>query len=130
MEIEILQNFMVGLYNSFGGIALAIMFIVLAYLMIQAKDLEWTDLVTSKGSHNVSLTKFLQLIGGLTGTWMVIYMTLHDKLTYDILLVYLTYVGAIDGWSKYVAAKFSPGIKEEKVIKKSSPKEVKSSTTE
>lgn len=130
MEVEILQKFIVGLYNSFGGIALAVMFVVLAYLMKEAKDLVWTDLITSKGTDRVSLTKFLQLIGGLTGTWMVVYMTLHNKLTYDILLVYLTYVGAIDGWSKYVAARFNPGVKMEKVIKKPSPKEIKNSTTE
>lgn len=128
MNAEFFQKIIEGLYNSFGGITLAIMIIVIGYLMKEAKDLEWTDLVTSKGSNNVSLTKFLQLIGGLTGTWMVIYMTLHNKLTYDILLVYLTYVGAIDGWSKYVSARF--GVKQEKTDKKSSPKEVTSSTKE
>lgn len=128
MNAEFFQKIIEGLYNSFGGITLAIMIIVIGYLMKEAKELEWTDLVTSKGSHNVSLTEFLQLIGGLTGTWMVIYMTLHNKLTYDILLVYLTYVGAIDGWSKYVSARF--GVKQEKIDKKSSPKEVTSSTKE
>ena len=70
------------------------------------KHLQWTDLVTLPGSDFVSLTKFLQLVGGITGTWMVVYTTLHEKLTYDLLLVYLAYVGAIEGWSKFIAAKY------------------------
>lgn len=96
-------------FNNFGGITILSITALLLYAMHRAhhiRDLDWTDLVTSKDTSKVSLTKFLQLVGGITGTWMVVYTTLHDKLTYDLLLVYLTYVGAIDGWSKFIAARY------------------------
>ncbi len=95
--------------QNFGGFTILMMAIALLYAVYQSHNhnhLDWVDLVRSKGTHSVSLTKFLQLIGGITGTWMVVYTTLHDKLTYDLLLVYLAYVGAIDGWSKFVSARY------------------------
>lgn len=95
--------------QNFGGFTIVAMAIALSYVVYRSHSrnhLDWVDLVRSKGTHAVSLTKFLQLIGGITGTWMVVYTTLHDKLTYDLLLVYLAYVGAIDGWSKFVSARY------------------------
>ena len=99
-----------SIVSNFGGVTIIVLMLTLArmlYISHQGKQIDWADLIRTKGSNNLSLTKFLQLVGGLTGTWMVVYMTLHNKLSYDILLVYLTYVGAIEGWSKYVSAKFS-----------------------
>lgn len=120
--METFIKFLQGVYHSFGGITILLLASFLLYVMYQAqhvKRLDWTDLVTAKGNV-ISLTKFLQLVGGVTGTWMVIYTTLHDKLTYDLLLVYLTYVGAIEGWSKYVRARFgaSQDKKDKPVIEK------------
>jgi hypothetical protein len=69
---------------------------------------DWTDMITSKGSNRVSLTKFLQLCGGITATWIMVYMTLHELLTVEFLFTYLTYVGAIEGWSKYVSMRYTP----------------------
>jgi hypothetical protein len=68
-------------------------------------QLNWTDMITSR-NNKVSLTKLLQLVGGITGTWIMIFMTLDGKLSSEILMIYLTYVGAIEGWSKFVAAKY------------------------
>ena len=96
--------------HNLGGLAIFSIAIGLIIIIYQAHYLDavnWADLITTKGTNNVSLTKCLQLLGGITGTWVIVYITLHDKLTYDLLLVYLTYVGAIDGWSKYVSARFS-----------------------
>lgn len=67
--------------------------------------LDWTDMIVSRG-RKVSLTKLLQLIGGITGTWIMISMTVSGKLTSELLMIYLTYVGAIEGWSKFVAARY------------------------
>lgn len=94
------------------GVVVIMLCVLFGYLFIKAHEankLDWTDLLTSKG-NKVSLTKFLQLVGGVTATWIMVVMTMKDKLTYDLLLIYLTYVGAIEAWSKFVAAKY--GIKE------------------
>lgn len=90
--------------------ALAIVILVLAlfYMLWGANrsgKLDWTDMLTSKG-RKVSLTKFLQLVGGVTGTWIMISTTLSGKLTGELLMIYLTYVGAIEGWSKFVSARY------------------------
>lgn len=95
-------------------IALGIV-VFLFYKAHQLGKLDWTDLVTAKGTKIVSLTKFLQLVGGITGTWIMIYQTMHDKLEYDLLLVYLIYVGSIDGWSKFVSAKYSLPIPQQQI---------------
>lgn len=91
-------------------IGLCIAYIV--YLMWSAYKtgkVEWTDLITSKGTSKVSLTKFLQLVGGATGTWIMIHTTMHGNLTEELFFVYLTYVGAIEGWSKFVSARWGTG---------------------
>lgn len=98
------------LFENIGGLTILILLCVLGYMLYhshKAHHLDWLDLIRVKGSHNISLTKFLQLVGGITGTWMVVYTTLHNRLTYDLLLVYLAYVGAIDGWSKFISAKYN-----------------------
>lgn len=98
-------------FDMFGAVVilLCVLFVYLFAKAHKANKLDWTDLLTSKG-NKVSLTKFLQLVGGVSATWIMVVMTLRDKLTYDLLLIYLTYVGAIEAWSKFVAAKY--GIKE------------------
>lgn len=101
-------------FDVFGAVVviLCVLFLYLMNKAHKANKLDWTDLLTNKGSNKVSLTKFLQLVGGITGTWIMVVMTLRDKLTYDLFLIFLTYVGAIEAWSKFVSAKY--GIKEEK----------------
>lgn len=93
-------------YAVFIGLAL----VVFLYLFIRANRsgaLDWTDMITYTGpSNQVSLTKVLQLTGGVVATWIMVYTTLHDKLNVDLFLAYLTYVGAIEGWSRFVTAKY------------------------
>jgi hypothetical protein len=98
------------LFENIGGFTILLLLCSLVYMLYhshKAHHLDWLDLIRTKGSQNISLTKFLQLVGGITGTWMVVYTTLHNRLTYDLLLVYLAYVGAIDGWSKFISAKYN-----------------------
>jgi hypothetical protein len=101
-----------GITITMNPYAIFIVFVlvVFAYLFIRANRsgrLDWTDMITYTGpSNQVSLTKVLQLVGGITATWIMIYTTLHDKLSVDLLLAYLTYVGAIEGWSRFISAKY------------------------
>ena len=68
--------------------------------------LDWRDLITSAATNRVSLTRVLQLVGGVVGTWIMVIVTLDDKLTAELFFTYLAYVGAIEGWSKFITAKY------------------------
>ncbi len=91
------------------GLAVIMIFVFLAFLFwrIQATGkLDFADLITKDG-RAVSLTKVLQLIGGSISSWVIIKLTLTGGLTEAIFGLYLTYVGAIEGYSKFVAAKYN-----------------------
>lgn len=76
-----------------------------AYRIQKSNKLDFADMITKDGK-SVSLTKVLQLVGGITSTWIMIKLTLTGGLTETLLGLYLTYVGAIEGYSKFVAAKY------------------------
>jgi hypothetical protein len=96
---------------SINLIAVLIVFIIaciltLFYRIQKSQKLDFADMITKDG-RAVSLTKVLQLIGGLTATWVMIKLTLTGGLTEALFGLYLTYVGAIEGYSKFVAAKYN-----------------------
>jgi hypothetical protein len=95
-------------YNVMGiAIALLIAGIFLLFYRIQKSEkLDFADMITKDG-RAVSLTKVLQLVGGVSATWVIIKLTLTGGLTEAIFGLYLTYVGAIEGYSKFVAAKYN-----------------------
>lgn len=102
-----ITSFLGTVTSNLPGIIIVCLLSFMGYLFHKAGKLDWTDLITARGPDNkVSLTKFLQLVGGVIGSWAVIHTVLHDKLTYDILMVYLAYVASIEGFSKFVAAKY------------------------
>ena len=104
-----------GYEFNFMAIAVLAMFLgvlFLFYRIQRSKKLDFADMITKDGKA-VSLTKILQLIGGLTSTWIMIKLTLTGGLTEALFGLYLTYVGAIEGYSKFVAAKY--GYKESSV---------------
>lgn len=84
-------------------------FIVLSIIIREThsrKIVNWTDLITAKGTNSVSLTKIIQLVGGIVSSWVVIKMTLQEKLTWDIFSIYLAYTASVEGYSKFLAAKY------------------------
>jgi hypothetical protein len=92
-----------GMAIWIASILLGVLF--LFYRIQRTKKLDFADIITKDGKA-VSLTKVLQLIGGLTATWIMIKLTLTGALTESLFGLYLTYVGAIEGYSKFVAAKY------------------------
>jgi hypothetical protein len=89
-------------------LAIGLIFLGILYMFykIQASNkLDFADMLTKDG-RSVSLTKVLQLLGGITATWVVIKLATTGTLSESIFGIYLTYVGAIEGYSKYVAAKY------------------------
>lgn len=99
------------------AVALALFGILFLFYRIQKSDkLDFADMITKDGKA-VSLTKVLQLIGGMSATWVIIKLTLTGGLTEAIFGLYLTYVGAIEGYSKFVAAKYGYAEKSVKDVK-------------
>lgn len=90
------------------AIAILVVFaavLLLFYKIQKSEKLDFADMITKDG-RSVSLTKILQLIGGLTATWIMVKLTLTGGLTEALFGLYLTYVGAVEGYSKFVAAKY------------------------
>ena len=77
----------------------------LFYRIQRSNKLDFADMLTKDG-RSVSLTKVLQLIGGVTSTWIMIKLTLQGGLTEALFGLYLAYVAGVEGYSKYVAAKY------------------------
>ena len=89
------------------SVALLIVGVLFLFWRIQRTEkLDFADMITKDG-RAVSLTKVLQLVGGVTATWIMIKLTLTGGLTEALFGLYLTYVGAIEGYSKFVAAKYN-----------------------
>lgn len=70
--------------------------------------LNWLDLVCrGKQRSVVSLSKILQLVGGIVATWVVIKSTLlsEGNISWEIFTAYLAYVGSVEAYGKYITLK-------------------------
>jgi hypothetical protein len=85
-------------------VILAVVFFM-CYRIQRNGTLDFSDMFTKDG-RSVSLTKVLQFVGGVTATWIMIKLTITGGLTESLFGLYLAYVGAIEGYSKFVAAKY------------------------
>ena len=94
-------------FNIYGFLIL-LFFVILAIGIWQAnrhQALVWTDMITRDGTK-VSTTKLLQLVGGVVATWVIIQLTIQEKITWDLFAIYLAYVASIDGYSKFILARY------------------------
>lgn len=57
-------------------------------------------------SGRLSLTKFWSFVGCAVSTWCIVYMTLKDKLTWELFVVYLGSVGGFSQVSKWLAYRY------------------------
>lgn len=62
---------------------------------------EWKQLI-SELDGKASQTKLMQLIGSITGTFIVIYQTLKDSLNAEIFIAYLAALGLSAGFSRWL----------------------------
>lgn len=103
-----------SIIQTISGISLATLtlyvmlgIIFMLFWRIQlSKKLDFTDMLTKNGK-SVSLTKVLQLIGGITSTWVIINLALSNTLSESIFGLYLAYVGSIEAYSKFIAARYN-----------------------
>ena len=93
--------------NIYGTILLIFLgvFLFALWRAQKAQRLDWLDMLTRDGTK-ISATKVLQLVGGVVGTWIIIKVTLQGTLTWDLFGIYLTYVASIDGFSKFMMARY------------------------
>ena len=95
---------------SVNAMALVICILIVGLIVVfwrqqRRQRLDFSDMITKDGT-SVSLTKVLQLVGGITATWIMIKLTLTGGLTEAILGIYLAYVASIEGYSKFISAKY------------------------
>jgi len=109
-----MEDFVQALASIVAALSPANMLLIVTFLAVcsvlvaaqKSGKIEFADLIIGNGK-SASATKLLNLIGGITATWIVVTMADKDTLTMDIFLVYLTYVAGIQGFSKFVAAKYN-----------------------
>ena len=113
--MEHISEFINGLQLSGYGLVVVFLLLFLFYglwKLGKSKDssFDWEDLICNTdivtGKKTASVTKILQLTGGVTGTFVVVKLTLTNSLTWDIFITYLGYVASIDGFSKYLLARY------------------------
>ena len=101
-------------FNVYGIIIALLLTLFLIAVIIAQRDpnseFDWTDLVMSidqsSGKKVASASKILQLVGGATGTFIVIKLTLQNNISFDIFATYLAYVASIESFSKFMIAKY------------------------
>jgi hypothetical protein len=98
-----------GYHLNLGTILILGLICVMIYAIwkIQSSSrLDFADMITFDGKK-VSLTKFLQLIGGLASTWFIVKTGLNGTLSEGIFGIYLTFIASIEGFAKFMSAKYN-----------------------
>lgn len=109
--VELLDNIQALIFKdmdlmSFVIVSMFLSFIVMFWRAQAQSKLNWIDLIRKPGSSVISLTKLIQLLGAMVATWIMVKMAMSDKISWDLLATYLAYVGSVEGYSKFVSAKY------------------------
>lgn len=76
------------------------------YQIQTSERLDFADMFTKDG-RKVSSTKVLQFLAGIASTWFIVKQGLAGTLTEGIFGIYLAYMGSIEGFSKFISAKYN-----------------------
>jgi hypothetical protein len=82
-----------------------VMLMITFWLGRRRGELNWTDMLTENGK--LSADKFMQMVGGIVVTWVIVKYAQDKILTSDLLLVYLAYVGGMSAFRRFVMAKYN-----------------------
>ena len=115
---EMLENSMLT-FGQFSvnayGVAVTIIFLFIAFIVWklhsnQDSDLDLTDMITTYDPYTkrnrASTTKTLQLVGGIVASFAIVKLTLQAALTWDLFAIYLAYVASVEGFSRFLRAKY------------------------
>ena len=99
---------MISLNMAFTyGFILAIVVFIIAVIVVSKNPkskFSILDLI-SNADGSASLTRILQFSAGVTGTWVIIKLTLAGTLSYDMFGIYLAAMGISEGFTKWVQLK-------------------------
>jgi len=76
------------------------------YTIQKSERLDFADMFTKDG-RKVSATKVMQFIAGIATTWFIIKTGLQGTLSVEMLAVYLAFMASVEGFSKFVSAKYN-----------------------
>lgn len=96
-----------------GSLTTFILFLIFGFLFViffiaQVRGkLDFMDLICRGKTPMVSLSKILQLVGGIVSTWVVIKSTIlsEGRISWEIFTAYLAYVGSVEAYGKYITLK-------------------------
>lgn len=105
----ILLELTVGNLLTYGFLIAIVVFIWAILSISRSKSNDKFKLINiiSNPDGTASLTRILQLSAGVTGTWVIIKLTLADTLTVDMFAVYLAAMGISEGFTKWIQSKES-----------------------
>ncbi len=111
LKLENFGDFLQVLFKDLDLMSLVIVLMFISFIVMfwkaQANNkLNWIDLIRKPGTTVISLTKLIQLLGAMVATWIMVKLAMADKMTWDIFAIYLAYAGSIEGYSKFITAKY------------------------
>lgn len=62
----------------------------------------WDDFIVDPETNKASVYRLGYLFGGMISSWVICSLTLSDRLTGELLLIYLTYLIGGASWSAYL----------------------------
>lgn len=65
------------------------------------------DYFIDSNTGKASITRSLQVLGGLTSTWIVVKLAVLGTLSTEMFAIYMAALGISEGWSKYIGSKFN-----------------------
>lgn len=88
---------------SYGYLIALLLFIALLWRTSKNPNIRfnWVDLI-SNPDGSASLTRTLQLIAGITSTWVIIKLTITAAVKIDYFLAYLAAMGISEGFNKWI----------------------------
>ena len=96
-------------YFTLSNILIFLFFLILIAILygLYKRDKDKNDIwvwkqIISEENGKASQTKLMQLIGSITGTFIVIYQTMKDSLNAEIFIAYLAALGLSAGFSRWL----------------------------
>lgn len=103
----ILLKLTIGNIITYGFLIAIILFIIAIIAISRSSSNDKFKLINiiSNPDGTASLTRLLQLSAGVTGTWVIIKLTLASTLNVDMFAVYLAAMGISEGFTKWIQSK-------------------------
>jgi hypothetical protein len=95
-------SFLTGLFT-----ALMILIAIVLHYINRNPDHAWTWIqMIQDHDGKGSLSRLLQLAGGVTATFVIVHQTISNNLSEEMFLIYLAAVGVSEAFTKWVQRKY------------------------